>query len=242
MDPISNIINDKADEIFPTTEKPAKPGIDIIDLEDYTELAPAVEDTTKAEPVPEPTTESHLTVPTDSPIDLTKLKTKIYSIKDQLEAIIRLIEDNQINPNKTTPKETIELEQKPPHYEGTIIEGIFDGEKMIGSDNKEYSVPPNYASKSKLVEGDGMKLTITPNGRFIYKQINQVERIRKIGRLIKDPTNDTWCVEDDGKKYKILTASVTFYKGNPGDEVIFMIAHGQPNSWGAVDNIVKKNA
>ena len=37
---------------------------------------------------------------------------------------------------------------------GKVIEGVFDGQKMIGPDGKEYPVPANYASKSKLVEGD----------------------------------------------------------------------------------------
>src|SRR5664279_2656801 len=54
---------------------------------------------------------------------------------------------------------------------GKVIEGIFDGQKMAGPDGKEYPVPTNYASKSKLVEGDILKLTITDDGSFIYKQI-----------------------------------------------------------------------
>ena len=33
--------------------------------------------------------------------------------------------------------------------EGKIIEGIFDGQIMIGPDGKNYPVPANYASKSK---------------------------------------------------------------------------------------------
>src|SRR3989344_8077055 len=30
--------------------------------------------------------------------------------------------------------------------EGRVIEGVFDGQKMIGADGKPYSVPANYAS------------------------------------------------------------------------------------------------
>ena len=44
--------------------------------------------------------------------------------------------------------------------EGKVIEGIFDGQIMIGPDGKNYPVPANYASKSKLVEGDILKLYI----------------------------------------------------------------------------------
>ena len=52
---------------------------------------------------------------------------------------------------------------------GKVVEGIFDGQKMAGPDGKEYPIPANYASKSKLVEGDILKLTIADDGSFIYK-------------------------------------------------------------------------
>lgn len=54
---------------------------------------------------------------------------------------------------------------------GKVVEGVFDGQKMAGPDGKEYPVPANYASKSKLVEGDILKLTIADDGSFIYKQM-----------------------------------------------------------------------
>ena len=49
---------------------------------------------------------------------------------------------------------------------GKVIEGVFDGQKFVGPDGKEYPVPANYASKSKLVEGDILKLTIADDGSF----------------------------------------------------------------------------
>jgi hypothetical protein len=50
---------------------------------------------------------------------------------------------------------------------GKIIEGVFDGQNMVGSDGKTYPVPANYASKSKLVQGDILKLTIAEDGSFL---------------------------------------------------------------------------
>src|SRR5690606_20099687 len=47
---------------------------------------------------------------------------------------------------------------------GKIVEGVFDGQKMAGPDVKEYPVPAIYASKSKLVEGDILKLSIGDDG------------------------------------------------------------------------------
>lgn len=57
---------------------------------------------------------------------------------------------------------------------GKIIEGVFDGQNMVGSDGKTYPVPANYASKSKLVQGDILKLTIADDGIFLYKQIGPI--------------------------------------------------------------------
>src|SRR3989344_4636154 len=69
---------------------------------------------------------------------------------------------------------------------GKIIEGVFDGQNMMGPDGKQYPVPANYASKSKLVEGDVLKLTIADDGSFIYKQIGPVERRKVLGVLVQD--------------------------------------------------------
>ena len=73
---------------------------------------------------------------------------------------------------------------------GRVIEGIFNGEKMIGPDGQLYDVPVNYASKSKLVEGDMLKLIITERGTFVYKQIQPVERVRLVGLLEQGPTGE----------------------------------------------------
>jgi hypothetical protein len=120
-----------------------------------------------------------------------------------------------------------------------IIEGVFDGEKMIGPDGKQYSVPVNYASKSKLIEGDMMKLTITKNGTFLYKQIGPIERVRVSGVLEKDGAGNFY-VSSNGKKWRVLTASATYFRGELGDETIILIPKTGESKWAAVENIVKK--
>ncbi|MBD3311441.1 MAG: hypothetical protein GF349_03020 [Candidatus Magasanikbacteria bacterium] len=163
------------------------------------------------------------------------IKNKLYRLKDELDSIIRTLDKNTISENtssnKTDPDEKI-LESGE-----RIVEGVFDGEKMIGPDGKEYSVPPNYASKSKLVEGDMMKLTITNNGSFIYKQIGPVERDRLVGEIVA-LENDEYSALCEGKTYKILTASVTFYKGKSGDEVVLLVPKDGSSNWAAVENII----
>ncbi|MFH0987914.1 MAG: hypothetical protein V1763_00915, partial [Parcubacteria group bacterium] len=101
-----------------------------------------------------------------------------------------------------------------------VVEGVFDGANMVGADGAVYDVPANYASKSKLVEGDILKLTINNLGAFIYKQIKPIERTRLRGVLSQDGRDFQYYAEADDKKWRLLTASVTYYKGEPGDEVV----------------------
>lgn len=124
--------------------------------------------------------------------------------------------------------------------EEKIIEGVFDGQNMIGPDGKQYSVPANYASKSKLVEGDTLKLTITADGSFVYKQIGPVERNRLVGILTKDNLTDEYRVLAGDKSYKVLLASITYFKGDEGDEVVILVPKGKDSQWAAVENIIKK--
>lgn len=121
-----------------------------------------------------------------------------------------------------------------------IIEGVFDGQNMVGPDGKLYSVPANYASKSKLVEGDLLKLTISPDGSFIYKQIGPVERERIIGVLSKDEQTEEFRILAKGQLFRVLLASVTYFKAELGDEVVILVPKGTPSSWAAVENVIKK--
>lgn len=122
-----------------------------------------------------------------------------------------------------------------------VIEGVFDGQQMIGPDGKHYSVPANYASKSKLVEGDLMKLTITPKGAFVYKQIGPIARRRLRGILVCNQGGNDYSVKVNDRGYRILTASVTYFHGREGDEVIVLVPESGESKWAAVENIVKSS-
>ena len=117
---------------------------------------------------------------------------------------------------------------------GKIIEGVFDGQKMAGPNGKEYPVPANYASKSKLVEGDVLKLTITDDGGFVYKQIGPIERRQIIGTLVQH--DGAYYVEASGKEYRILLASVTYFHLKIGDQVTIIVPAENPDAiWAAVE-------
>ncbi len=100
---------------------------------------------------------------------------------------------------------------------GKVIEGVFDGQNMVGSDGKTYPVPANYASKSKLVQGDILKLTIADDGSFMYKQIGPIPRKQVVGVL--NQKDGHYFVSVDDKEYRVLLASVTYFKAKPGDQV-----------------------
>ena len=117
---------------------------------------------------------------------------------------------------------------------GKVIEGVFDGQVMIGPDGKSYPVPANYASKSKLVEGDILKLTIADDGGFIYKQIGPIPRKQLIGTLVQH--DGAYYVEASGREYRILLASVTYFRINIGDQVTIIVPEDNPEAtWAAVE-------
>lgn len=117
---------------------------------------------------------------------------------------------------------------------GKIIEGVFDGQNMVGSDGKTYPVPANYASKSKLVQGDILKLTIADDGAFLYKQIGPIPRKQVVGVLKLE--NGHYFVEVADKKYRVLLASVTYFKAKPGDQVSVNIPEDDSSAeWAALE-------
>lgn len=158
-----------------------------------------------------------------------RLKSLIQDAETNLaaakELLISIIGDDGV---AITPKSSTE------EVSGKVVEGIFDGQKMAGPDGKEYPVPANYASKSKLVEGDILKLTIADDGSFIYKQIGPVERKQVIGTLGQH--DGAYYVEANGHEYRILLASVTYFRLNMGDQVTIIIPADAPDAtWAAVE-------
>lgn len=117
---------------------------------------------------------------------------------------------------------------------GKVIEGVFDGQNMVGSDGKTYPVPANYASKSKLVQGDILKLTIADDGAFLYKQIGPIPRKQVVGVLTQD--NGHYYVEVGPRKLRVLLASVTYFKAKPGDQISVNIPEDDTHAeWAAIE-------
>ena len=217
MDSITSILNSQTNTNVNKTDEENQNQI----------LIPIIESAEINNQITEPTTKSVL--------DLNQAKNLIHHVKDQLDSLLRILsgENVKLLDNLNADIQILNTGER-------ILEGVFNGEKMVGPDGSEYAVPPNYASKSKLVEGDLMKLTITNSGSFLYKQLGPIPRRRTIGELVSHPETNQWGVLAEDKLYKILTASVTFYKGKAGDEVILLTPREGTSDWGAVENIIKK--
>jgi len=164
------------------------------------------------------------------------LREMIYNAEKTLQGAKAML--LQLEGKKKVGRKRKSLEKS--SEDGKIIEGTFDGQVMLGTDSKQYPVPANYASKSKLVEGDMLKLTITSDGSFIYKQIGPIERKRVIGIVSLD-SNGNYFVAAEGKAYKVLLASVTYFKVEPGDEVTLVTPRDLDSDWGSIENVLEKS-
>jgi len=156
--------------------------------------------------------------------DLIEIRQMLDSIENQIQSIKKQFFSKYYE-NQAQSLSSIEQ---------NIVEGVFDGEQIIGKDLKKYPVPANYASKSKLVAGDVLKLTISPDGGFLFKQIGPVKRKKVIGSLTQ--SGDIYYVDCKGKHYRVLNASITYFKANPGDKLTLLIPEEQESNWAAVEN------
>lgn len=182
---------------------------------------------------------------------MTEDSTKLMQIRDMIEnaeASLRSAKQMLSNigdlPESTGPKSAPNFERAASELsidatgEEQIIEGVFDGQNMIGPNKKAYPVPANYASKSKLIPGDVLKLTIPPTGAFIYKQIAPIDRQHVKGLLAYE--DGQYKVFVDGKTYNVLLASVTYFKAEPGDEITLIIPQEGDSEWGAIENVIPR--
>jgi hypothetical protein len=169
---------------------------------------------------------------------LALLKEMLDSAESNIRSARQLIAEFTGGNGDTKMQYTKKASSLKPTEGGQIIEGVFDGQNMIGPDGKSYPVPANYASKSKLIPGDVLKLTISEDGSFIYKQIGPVERKRIVGTLVYE--DGQYKVLANSKAYKVLLASITYYRAEVGDSVTLIVPSLEESDWGAIDNVLPK--
>ncbi len=119
------------------------------------------------------------------------------------------------------------------HGADQVIEGVFDGQDMIGADKKTYPVPANYASKSKIVEGSKLKCTIKADGALQYKIIKEGAFTNSTGTIIRD--GDHFIVVSQDGMYQLLPAAVTYIRARVGDRVAIRIPKVSKPTYAAIE-------
>ncbi len=121
-----------------------------------------------------------------------------------------------------------------------VVEGSFDGTFMQGNDGKMYPVPMNYASKTKLIPGDMLKLRIMEDGKLIYKVIGPAPRKFLKAKLTKTEEGKFIALTEDNKTFSLNQAAVSFFKGDVGNEITIIIHGSEETTFAAIEAVISK--
>ena len=161
------------------------------------------------------------------------------SIRNAKKLLKDVLEENNISTESSVNLDTNWLNSYSSE-DSKIIEWVFTWEEMLWADGNKYPVPANYSSKSKLVQWDKLKVTITPNGKMLYKQIAPINRSFVTWLVVKE--KDKFQVVAEWKTYDLLTAAVTHFKANIWDTVTVIIPEWKQATFAAIDLVVPTEA
>lgn len=164
---------------------------------------------------------------------------KIQSLRDMINNAERTIHSAKAMLLQLEGKKKEGRKKKIEEGDDNVVHGTFDGQTMVGTDGRQYPIPANYASKSKLVEGDMLKLTIGDDGAFMYKQVGPVPRQNKIGIVSQDERGNFFVLAEN-RPYRVLLASITYFKAEPGDEVVIVTSSEEDAKWASVESLLRK--
>ena len=171
----------------------------------------------------------------------------IVAIKDFIDTAEKSLKNAKKLLNEVLKAEWIELKDITMDTAGLttyssddnkIIEWVFTWEDMLWADGNRYPVPVNYASKSKLVQWDKLKLTIDQSWKMLYKQILPIPRDTKIGILVQE--NGKFQVIVEWQTYNLLTAAVTHFKCAIGDQISVLLPSGKQATFAAIEALLPK--
>ena len=106
--------------------------------------------------------------------------------------------------------------------------GIFDGQNVVDEEGIEYEVNTNYASKSKLIDGDKMIVIIYANGDLRFKTHSPVARTTFIGKITAEGT----VIDESYREYRVIPSSIAYYRLQEGD--IVACETGLNCAWAAI--------
>lgn len=157
------------------------------------------------------------------------------SIKNAKKLLKDLLEENNINLDAEIDLDTKWLNTYSSDS-SKIIEWVFTWNEMLWVDWNKYPIPANYASKSKLVQWDKLKLTIELNWKMLYKQIAPIEREYKTWLVVKE--KEKYQVIAEWKTYDLLTAAVTHFKANIWDTITIILPAKKKATFAAIEALI----
>ena len=126
--------------------------------------------------------------------------------------------------------------------QGNVIvdtEGVFDGMNIVTESGEEYCIPSNYTSKSKLIEGDILRVIISDKGQVMCKQIELAEREGILAEAFEMEDGEVVLLHS-GKAYRITVASRTFWNIKNGDKVLAKVPKDGKGKWAAVEMVIQR--
>ena len=103
-----------------------------------------------------------------------------------------------------------------------------------------YPVPMNYASKTKLIPGDMLKLRIMEDGKLIYKVIGPAPRKFLKAKLTKTEEGKFIALTEENKTFSLNQAAVSFFKGDIGNEITIIINGNEETTFAAIEAVISK--
>jgi hypothetical protein len=61
----------------------------------------------------------------------------------------------------------------------------------------------------------------------------------RISGVLQKINESNFIVISGENRWRVLNASVTYYRGKAGDEVVLLVPKAGGSAWGAVDNIIR---
>jgi hypothetical protein len=163
---------------------------------------------------------------------LNKLENDITKAKAMVQ---KMFDDGGVSAYDSVPVASTE----PVSEDGMqIVEGAFDGTFMQGNDGKMYPVPMNYASKTKLIPGDSLKLRIMEDGKLIYKVIGPAPRKFLKAKITKTEDGKFIALTEDNITYSLNQAAVSFFKGGVGSEATIIVNASEEKSAAAIEAVI----
>ncbi len=159
------------------------------------------------------------------------------SLKSAKKLLVWLAKENDVDLDSSVDLDTSWLHSYNDD-DAKIIEWVFTGDSMLWSDGKKYPVPFNYASKSKIVQWDKLKLKVDGVWKMTYKQIAPIERETRTWLVTKDMWK--FQVVCDWDVYDLLPAAVTHFKCEIWDNISVLLPKWKQASFAAIEAIIPK--